>query len=341
LGEAASRRGRCPGLVTLLLCGLLVCASGWGQGSATGPAGHVTVARDAAGPATRAEPGLKPWTEIRWHRGEPLYARPAGLLLFLPGPLFLLAVLLPPLLPPRLRRGWPAFPLLLLLVLPLGARDEARDPGRLAEQAAAAYARGEIRSAADIFAGLEQDFPGNPALMYNLAVCYHRLGQRGQAVFLLRRSLAESPGDRVIRATLSALEREYGLDAQLGLPPPLSAGLPYYLAACLSNLAFAAGALFIRRRRVQLLILVVLLAAGALISLGSYLALESRERRPVGVVAAAAAELKTIPRAGAQSRLELAEGTSLYVLGEDERFMLVETSFGFKGWVQKRMLLID
>jgi tetratricopeptide (TPR) repeat protein len=323
LGKRIPGRGRRPGLVVLLLCLLAVGVPARGQGDSPPIPGGGAAESEAGVMSERADFALKPWTEIRRHRARPLYTRPAGLLLFLPGPLFFLAVLL---LPAALRRKWPALPLIL--------------PGL--REAETAFAVGEIGTAAALFeAALKRDFPDNPALLYNLAVCRHLLRERGRAIHLLRKGLAVKPGDRMLRQTLLSLEREYGLSGQLAPPPPLAAGLPYALAACFSNLAFIAGALFYRRRRVQLLILLVLLVTVALVSLGLYLTLRSRERQSVGVVDAATAELKVIPRSNAGSRLQLAEGTSLHVLGEDEGFVLVETGFGFKGWVEQRVLLID
>jgi tetratricopeptide (TPR) repeat protein len=339
LGKRIARSGRHPGLVVLLFCSLFCCASLWGRSAAPeippGPAGAAETESEDVTAAERPELALKPWEEIQYRNARPLYTRPAGLLLFLPGPLFFLAVLF---LPASVRRKWPV----LLLILLLGAGSGVRDPDNGTREAEAAFARGDLREAAALLqSALETEYADNPALMYNLAVCRHLLGQHDQAIYLLRKSLKAAPGDRMLREALLTLEREYGLSGQLALPPPLTAGLPFVLAALFSNLAFVAGALFLRRRRVQVLILLVLLVTAALVSLGFYLNLRSRVQQSVGVVTAGAAELKMIPRIHAHSRLRLAEGTSLYVLGEDEQFVLVETGFGFKGWIEKQSLLID
>lgn len=339
MGKRITRRGRRSGLVVLLVCSLLCCVPLWGQSAAAevppGPAGAAEAETEAGTPAEGPELALKPWEEIQHRSARPIYTRPAGLLLFLPGPLFFLAVLL---LPASLRRKWPA----LLLVLLLGAGNGVRGPDRPFREAEAAFVLGDLRETAALLqSALETEYPDNPVLMYNLAVCRHLLGQHDQAIYLLRKSLKAAPGDRMMREALLALEKKHGLSGQLALPPPLAAGLPFALTAALSNLAFIAGALFLRRRRVQLLILLVLLITAALISLGFYLNLRSRTQQSVGVVAAGAAELKMIPRIHARSHLRLAEGTSLYVLGEDEQFALVETGFGFKGWIEKQSLLID
>jgi tetratricopeptide (TPR) repeat protein len=331
--EPAGSRRR-PGLVALLFFGLLFCPPAWGQDNSPPPGSVAAAERQAGGSAANGELALKPWADIRRYPARPLYTRPAALLLFLPGPLFFGVVLL---LPRIRRRGLP----LLMLFLLLGSRAGPPDPGLVARSAEEAFARGDLRRAAELYGGLEAKYPGNPALLYNLAVCRHLLGERGAAIYLLRRGLDREPGDSEIRAALVSLEKQYGLSGQLPLPPPLGAGLPFVLAACLSNLGFAAGAFFYRRRRVQLLILLVLLAAFTLVSAGLHLALESRENRVQGVVAAKTAELKMIPRERANNRLRLPEGTSLYVLGEDHGFLLVETGFGFKGWVEKKVLLID
>lgn len=334
MGKESAGRGGRPGLVALLLFTLVCCVPARGQSNLPDPAGLPAAEGEAGIGAERADLDMKPWSEIRRYRARPLYKRPAGLLLFLPGPLIFLAVLL---LPSALRPGW----LALLLFLLLGAQDTIQAPGLQVRNAEEAFARGNVRAAAALYTALENDFPDNPALMYNLAVCRHLLGQRGPAIYLLHRSLARRPGDRVIRRTVLALEKEYGLTGQLTLPPPLTAGLPYYLAACLSNLGFGAGAFFFRRRRVKLLIALILLTAAALVSFGFYLTLKRYENRRVGVVAAETAELKMIPRQTAENRLQLPEGTSVYVLGDDGSFMLVETGFGFKGWVEKKVLMID
>ena len=223
MGKESAGRGRRPRLVALLFFGLVCCVPGRGQSSLPEPAGLPAAEGEAGIGTESADLEVKPWNEIRRYRARPLYRRPAGLLHFLPGPLVFLAVLL---LPSALRPGW----LGLLLFLLLGAQDTLQAPGLQVRNAEAAFARGDIREAAVLYAALENDSPDNPALMYNLAVCRHLLGQRGPAIYLLRRSLARRPGDRVIRRTVLAREKEYGLTGQLTLPPPLAAGLPYYLA---------------------------------------------------------------------------------------------------------------
>lgn len=321
------------GLVALLPAALAVLVLGLAPVIAAQPqaqeasGGRKTEQPSAAQADRRLPPSeLKSWSQIEAAGCRKLYRNPWALLLFLPGPLVFLGFGLFP----RRKRALAVLQLLLLLG---AAGEEAR---RLAGEAERQFASGRYAAALALYRQAQELLPCNPALSYNLALCYNRLGERGYAIHFLRRSLQADPRDTGARRLLSRLEGAYGLEGQVLAPSAFDPDAAFLLTALFFNSSFVLGVPLRSRRRVRLLILVVLLAAAAVSSLGAFLGLLQRASRPVGVVALAEVELKKVPEPDSRAHYTLPPGTSLVVLGEAADYYLVETGSKLKGWVERR-----
>ncbi len=280
---------------------------------------------------------LKPWVEIEVSNCRRISRNPLSLLCLLPGLLFFLAALFWP------RQLKVFFLSIMVCLLSLGGSpvsgDVAARAERLVGQAEQAAKMGDFESAFRLYSEVDNILPGNAALKYNLAFCSRAMARNGSAVFYLRQALSLKVGDSAVRQDLKGLELDLGLDSQIPPPPPIDADLVYILTLVLGNLVLILAGLFFRLRQVKLLIMLILLFAVSLGSLGLFLSLG--RSRAVGIVATETAPLKKTPLPNSSSWIGLRGGTTLTVLGETADYFLVETGFELKGWIERKLLLLD
>lgn len=182
--------------------------------------------------------------------------------------------------------------------------------------------------------------PDHPGILYNLGVTNQARGSSAHAVYYLLLALRQRPHDQVLRQALEGLEQQLGLKHQLAilvLPPPgfLVAGLAVFLILGLGGFA-----VFVWRRNLRWLLAgFVLVACGAVVAGGLWLDRWQREL-PVGVVSETGTMMRRIPEARSREWLQLASGTSVRIEAEYQGYLLVETAFGSKGWVERSSLYL-
>ena len=280
---------------------------------------------------------LKPWVEIEASNRRRISRNPLSLLYLLPGLLFFLATLFWP------RQLKVLFLSIVLSLLGLGGSPASGDIAALAERlvgrAEQAAKMGDFESAFRFYSEADNILPRSAALKSNLAFCSRATARNGAAVFYLRRALELRVADSAVRQDLKDLEHDLGLDSQIPPPPPINVDLVYILTLVLGNLVLILAGLVFRLRQVKLLIMLILLFAVTLGSLGLLLSLG--RRRAVGIVATETAPLNKTPLPNSSSWISLRGGTTLAVLGETADFFLVETGFELKGWIERKLLLLD
>lgn len=315
------------GLVALLLLG---AALSWAQDRTDEPAGGRGTS--ASGRAAQdLQLRLRGWEEISRADRPRAYTNPAWLLLLAPGVSFFGYALLGRLFPRRL-------PFFLLLPLLLGATPGG--PEQLVREAEGLFRGGDYHSALERYREAAELLPGNPVLLYDLALSSHLAGERGHAVAYLRRAVREEPRDLTLRSALARLEAAYELQGQLPLPLPVHADVPFFLAICFANLTLVMASFVVRRGRVQFLIVLVLAAVFTAASLGVLGGRLLGQSRPVGVLEEQSPLLR-IPEPDSRTWLELPAGTTLRIRGLVKGFSLVETGSQLRGWVAEDRILLD
>ena len=277
---------------------------------------------------------LKDRAEVERSGCTQRYSNPLNLLFLLPGLLFFVFVLVTG----KYGKPFLFFSLLLLL--------GSTEPDRLTliQKAQESFASGHYQEAMESYRQAERLMPCNSAVLYNLGVVSHYLGQPGYAVHYLRRALHLTPADRQVRRALQALERRYDLVNQVAPPLAVHPDIAYLLLLVFANMALVMGAFVVRTKKVQFLITLVLVAIVALGCLAFFLGLICVDSRSVGVVVSAQGaqgELFRVPEEDSKSWFELPEGTSLFVRGRSGGYYLVETPSKIEGWVQSDTILID
>jgi tetratricopeptide (TPR) repeat protein len=274
---------------------------------------------------------LKDRTEVESSGCKQHYTDPLNLLFLLPGILFFVLSLLTG----KFGKSFLFFSLLLLL--------SSTEPDRFAliEKAQESFASGQYQEAMEIYREAERLMPCNSAVLYDLGVVSHYLGRPGFAVHYIRRSLHLAPADRQARRALQALERHYDLAAQVAPPLAVHPDTAYLLLLIFTNVALVMGAFFVRTKKVEFLITLVLVAIVTLGCLAFFLGLIRDESRSVAVVVSRQGELFRVPEEDSKSWFELPEGTSLFVRGRSGGYFLVETASKIEGWVKDDAVLID
>jgi len=168
------------GLVAVLL--LLLPASGYSQNDQRGTTEQSSV--DSASPGLHDLP-LKDLGEIKKSNCTRHYRNPLNLLFLLPGMLFFLFSLVT-------RKAKNILPFFFFLLLTASSEP---DPYISIREAQRSFQAGHYSEAIELYRQAEQVLPCNPALLYNLGILSHYLGEQGQAIHYLRQSLREKPGD--------------------------------------------------------------------------------------------------------------------------------------------------
>ncbi len=274
---------------------------------------------------------LKDIAEVERSECKQHYSNPLNLLFLLPGVLFFVFALVTG----KYRKSLFLFSLLALL----GSGEP--DHSAFIRQAEESFASGHYAEAMEYYKQAESELPCNSALLYNLGVVSHYLGQPGYAVHYLRRSLRLAPADGQARSALQALEQRFDLAGQVAPPFPVHPDVAYLLVLIFANMAFIMGAFVVRTKKIRFiisLVLVSIVALGCVVFFAGRVLLESRS---VGVVVSEEGELFRVPEEDSKSWFELPAGTSLWIRGQAGRYYLVETPSQIDGWVRSDTVLID
>ena len=259
-----------------------------------------------------------------------LHQVPAAYLMFLPGPLACLAVVLSR-WGKRRRR---------LLVLSLVIGSATAVGGQADGTLAALYAAGDYFAVQESLSAIRAQQTGCWRLLaYAEGLVFYQLGQSDRAVQHLRVAVADNPRDSDARLALQAVEAKLALDAQ---PPPQPAASPGFLLVAMIASAAVSGtalALFLAGRNAALLVAATL-AAMSLVGFGGWFgATLARQARPQVVVRIDADALQRIPEPLASQWFELPPGSALTVLESFGDYLLVETGYRLMGWVSANSVL--
>lgn len=323
--------GACAGYIRTGLVGvllLLLLTPGYSQNDQPDASEHSTA---ASASLDAQDLPLKELNEIRKSNCTRHYSNPLNLLFLLPGMLFFLFALVTR----KLKKILPFF----FLVLLMGSSEQ--DPYISIREAEQSFQAGRYAEAIEFYRQAEQTLSCNPALLYNLGILSHHLGEQGFAIHYLRRSLREKPGDPQVRGVLQSLEQGYGLVGQVAAPFPVHPDLVYLLLLLFANASLITAAFVVRTKRVQFLISFVLLTIAALGCFAFFVGRLHSESRSVGVVISDGSDLNRVPEEDSKSWFELPSGTSLWIRGRFGDHYLVETPSEIMGWVRSNTILLD
>ena len=266
------------------------------------------------------------WPGVQAARPWGATQSPWALLLFLPGPLFLVGSLF------LGRRSRGLLALSVLAVLLVSAVE-----GPPSGFSNALNARGY--EAADQWGALAAAHPLEPGLWYNKALACQDAGRTAEAVHSFLMAVKTGfQGDLATRG-LSALEEKELLTDQFvpwsGWPSNL-----LFLVCCLGfNLVFVFWA-FQRIFGSSLWLLPLSFAVLGTLAAGILLTgAESARNEPDAVVGLADGPIRKVPGDLAETWMTLKAGTVVRVLGSSDQWVLVQTGYGLEGWVKKTGLL--
>ncbi|MBB6479478.1 SH3 domain-containing protein [Spirochaeta isovalerica] len=197
----------------------------------------------------------------------------------------------------------------------------------------------KFTEADDIYSELISGNEENSALYYNRAIIQYNLDEPGRTVYLLRKALNLKPGSRLYQNALAAVEEEYGLERQVRATSGLSPDLFFLLFILLFNGGALVISFNIRKRKMELTILIIMVFFLSLISLAIVGYSHYVSRTDAAVVNAEEGELKKVPGNSGGSWLTLQEGTTVFVLSRSDDSLLIRTGYGLEGWIEKSSLL--
>lgn len=323
--------GTCAGYIRTGLVGILLLfllTPGYSQNNQPGASGQsagVSASLDAQHLV------VKDLNEIRKSNCTRRYSNPLNLLFLLPGTLFFLFALVTR----RFKKILPFF----FLVLLMGSTKQ--DPYISIREAERSVQAGRYDEAIGFYRQAERTLSCNSALLYNLGILSHYLGEPGYAIHYLRQSLRQEPGDPQARKVLQTLQQGYGLVGQVAAPFPAHPDLAYLLLLLFANASLIMAAFVVRTKRVQFLISFVLLAIASLGCFAFFVGRLHSESRSVGVVISDGSDLNRVPEEDSKSWFELPSGTSLWIRGHFGDYYLVETPSEIMGWVRTNTILLD
>ncbi|MBN2657206.1 MAG: BatD family protein [Spirochaetales bacterium] len=265
---------------------------------------------------------------------KPFYNIAFYYLLMLPGVISVLTALIRKHYDARLS----AFSLLLALFissssLPLSSMGEEL------EKAERLFAENRKEESLAVYSGLISENETNSALYFNQALIEHELGKKGNGVYSLRKALNLKPGSRLYQKALASVEREYGLERQVRATSGLSPDLFFLLFLILFNGGALIISFNIRKRKMELTILVIMVFFASLVSLGIVFYSHFISVSETAVVTVPEGELKKVPGGSGGSWLSLQEGTAVLVLSRSGDSLLIRTGYGLEGWIDESSLL--
>lgn len=211
-------------------------------------------------------------------------------------------------------------------------------PGKL-EKAEELLSTGKKEEARQVYAGLTVEYRHNSALFYNLALLEYDLSNKGESIYNLRKALTLKPGKSLYLSALSSLENAMGLERQVRASTGLSPDLFFLIFLILFNSGAFVISLNIRKRKMELTILIIMIFFLSVLSLSIVLYSDWISRSPMAVVSTEERELKKVPGELGGSWLTLQEGTAVSLLSRSGNSWLIRTGYGLEGWLDDRSLL--
>lgn len=265
------------------------------------------------------------WAGVQAVRPWGITQSPWVVLLFLPGPVILLATFF--------FQGRSKGLLVLLVALLLVSA--AEPPPQGFDEAA----RSGGYDAAERWGILATAHPGEPGLWYNKALACRDAGRTAEAVHAFRMALKTGfQGDLAARGLASLEEKELLTDQFLpwtGWPTNL-----LFLFLCLGvNLAFVFWA-FQRISGASSWLFPLSLAILASAAMGVLVVgAETARQEADAVVGLADGAMHKVPGDLAETWMTLKAGTIVRIQGASDRWVLVQTGYGLEGWVEETDLM--
>ena len=203
------------------------------------------------------------------------------------------------------------------------------------------YREGKFAAALGEYEDLLDSYPNEPHLYYNIGNCYFKMGSVGLAVANYYRAFRLDPRDEDIRHNLTlALQNSGERFVPAGMPEILhkvffslrSGELKGCLFIILWLFCTLASIWLIKRRLGR----IALAELGILAVLGAWYAGRAKwDNKPLAVVAAPVAELRSGPAASFPASASVAQGRLLMLQDEkDNWYDVVVKSEGLQGWIQ-------
>ncbi len=272
---------------------------------------------------------------------------PANLIIQVPVGLFLAGILVLRLARPKRRRTIviPSIILVILatltsiLVIVLSTIDSlSPEDHRQLKQAQSLADTGNFERAQEILHALTVTYPRNADLHYQTGVAAARNYSPALSIFYLDKALrlqseSQQFGDykQVIEAGLS-LERQIPL--MITIPAPVLTISSIVLLSLIS-LAFL---LKRRGKKAGFWVFVMLCAMLWMVNAGLLFMQLQQKNSQVAVLWEPGGFLRKIPEASSTAWLQLAGGTSVTVLARSDDFLLIETAYGIRGWIDRTAL---
>jgi tetratricopeptide (TPR) repeat protein len=216
-------------------------------------------------------------------------------------------------------------------------------------RANALYTNKEYFEALELYRELENRGVQNPALYYNLANTYFKLGMKGFAVLYFERALLLKPFDRDIRANLTHVQTQL----EDRIRPLYDEGMFRFLRILISFMilkttVYLESALFgilimllliflflphARQRLRRVLIVIGVLYAVVLSVMISQYAY--RKRYPQGIVLQKALDIKSSPLTGSDVLFTLHEGTKFKLIERRGEWIRLSIADGRQGWIDQ------
>jgi hypothetical protein len=241
-------------------------------------------------------------------------------------------------------------PMVLVLILGFvhGAGASVEN-AEIYNRANAMYTNKEYFEALGLYLELENRGVQNPALYYNLANTYFKLGKKGFAVLYFERALLLKPFDRDIRANLSHVQTQLedrirplydeGMFRFLRILLSLMRlKITVYLESVLFGILIMLLLLFLflphaRRRVRKVLIVIGVLYAIVLIAMLSQYTY--RKRYPQGIVLQKVLDVKSSPLTGSDVLFTLHEGTKFKLIERRGEWIRLSIADGRQGWIDQ------
>ena len=234
--------------------------------------------------------------------------------------------------------------LLLAVILAIGPPAIQADPFARGVENYAARRYADAR--ADFLRALDAAAPDHRgAALYNLGNCAYRLGRPAEAVWYYRRALLRDPGSKVISFNLGLAEEQLGLDFGDDLAPALRAGIERVpaavwtvAAAVLQTLGLVLALRSKGRRRLRLVASVALLlgVSAAMVGAGA-----TWPAGYEGVVLEQDLPVRAAPHDDVVESFTLGAGERVRVLEWSDRWIHIEHDAG-RGWARRaRVGVVD
>jgi hypothetical protein len=271
--------------------------------------------------------------ESELYRPRDIYSEPLIYLCFLPGLFIMIGCLV-------IKRK--KAPLVLVLFLWLSFLCSASEIHcYLFDNGLRAYSSGDYESALKFFIKTEEHTGIIPALCYNKALCYYRLGRKGHAINQLYKAIKQAPLDTSFRKTLSLIEKSYGLYSQYPPGPFIHSNIPFLFIIIFFNCACIFLGLVFRLKKGSLFIVFIFLTVITIGFVVVFIVSQVQMNETVCTVVTENGILKKIPLSEAKTWIVLKEGTTCKVLDKAYGYVLVNTGRGLKGWIQESNVVMD